>query len=676
MTDDKASLFQFLDAARAAFALRWSASGFMHEPPEVIDIVEQHIIIDNGGVYYAVPYHLDADNKVIVSTLNMWAQVERGESWAIPSLMQPIEAERSIDLMAFGAPIKALGEGKTGGYLVRFSNADDPDLEGDFFTKATDYGIEGDTVSLVYYQHGKDGVLKKKRMANRANIGMDDVGVWIEHQLDLREKYEAAIYGMVEANKLGWSSGTAGHLVDRQPVGKARWISNWPLGIDATYTPTPADYKNLITVKSWLESAESDELDANASNEAAPPAINVVITDNQSILETNIMEMENERIDQLEGSVNEMSKAFTLLVEKLSNTSQARGVTIAPDSTTDHPEVKSFGDFLIALARGNHKRLSQVYKSSKDMTEGTGTQGGYLVPSEYGDRVLQMMSEQSQVLARVNRVSISAPSGEYPVLDQFAAPTVGSGNTAFAAGLTSAIAPENTTYTETQATFETLQWRLNKVGGYVEVTNELLEDSAFSVETLLRQLFAIAVQAKHERNILRGSGAGEPLGILSSSAAVAVTVDTNNTFVYADALEMITRFKSFGGNPVWIIHPSVWAEIGSFAVGTTGTSFMANLQTSPGSPLLGYPVIMSEHMPGLIGGTGYDRVLLADLSAYLWFEKRQLEIAFSEHVGFTKGVGTFRFDHRVDGKPWLRNAITLANPDAAYTVSPFVYLDD
>jgi HK97 family phage major capsid protein len=210
----------------------------------------------------------------------------------------------------------------------------------------------------------------------------------------------------------------------------------------------------------------------------------------------------------------------------------------------------------------------------------------------------------------------------------------------------------------------------------VEVSNELLEDAAFAIDTLLTRLFRLSMAARHERNIIRGTGVAEPLGILNSSAAVGVAVDTDNAFVLADALEMLTRFRSVGGAPVWIIHSSVWAEIGAMQTSAGGQGFINNLGDGLGTRLLGYPIVVSEHMPGKISGTGYDRAILADLSAYLWFQRRDISIAFSEHAAFTTGKGTFRFDQRVDGKPWLRTAITDANPQGSFTVSPFVYLND
>lgn len=152
-------------------------------------------------------------------------------------------------LIAWGGEVKALGDGKVGGYLVRFSSEDDPDLEGEYFTKDTDYG-EAESAP-VHYQHGMDTKIGKRRIG-KARHKIDDFGVWAEAQLNLRDEYEKFIYAMAEKGKMGWSSGTANHLIERVPMKKATWIKSWPLGLDDTLTPVPAEPRNeAVPLKSW-----------------------------------------------------------------------------------------------------------------------------------------------------------------------------------------------------------------------------------------------------------------------------------------------------------------------------------------------------------------------------------------------------------------------------------------
>ena len=177
----------------------------------------------------------------------------------------PINEQMQDTIIAFGGEVKALDAGRVGGYLVTFGTADTPDLseERDFFDATTDFGPHNR--SITYYHHGLDGTLGLKVLDPAAEIGTDDVGVWIRAQLDLADAYQRAIYGAVMAQKMAWSSGSASHLVRRTPVetksGKVHHVDTWPLGLDASITPTPADSRNkVLAIKSLPDAPAFEEL--------------------------------------------------------------------------------------------------------------------------------------------------------------------------------------------------------------------------------------------------------------------------------------------------------------------------------------------------------------------------------------------------------------------------------
>jgi len=68
------------------------------------------------------------------------------------------------NLIFYAGEVKVLGDGKVAGYLARFGTPKDVDLEGDFFDKETDFGVDEDAKLPVYYQHGFDSQLKNKRI--------------------------------------------------------------------------------------------------------------------------------------------------------------------------------------------------------------------------------------------------------------------------------------------------------------------------------------------------------------------------------------------------------------------------------------------------------------------------------------------------------------------------------
>jgi HK97 family phage major capsid protein len=69
-------------------------------------------------------------------------------------------------------------------------------------------------------------------------------------------------------------------------------------------------------------------------------------------------------------------------------------------------------------------------------------------------------------------------------------------------------------------------------------------------------------------------------------------------------------------------------------------------------------------------------VALIDPTAYLWFTKGDLTVSYSDQAFFTSDQVGWRFTERADGMPWLRNPITLADPQGSFTQSPFVYFND
>jgi hypothetical protein len=185
------------------------------------------------------------------------------------------EARKDEYLIAFGTAVKALGNGRVGGYLVTYGDPSTKDADDEFFDGETDFDIDAyPAPTRCYYAHGLDPTLGKKKLP-RGEMKRDEAGIWAETQLDLSDRYQAAIYGLAKKERLGWSSGTAAHLVVREPAEGATRIKYWPLGLDASLVVNPADCRNVVmALKSWeaegsLAAAPLEELAAAAAPAAA-----------------------------------------------------------------------------------------------------------------------------------------------------------------------------------------------------------------------------------------------------------------------------------------------------------------------------------------------------------------------------------------------------------------------
>ena len=155
----------------------------------------------------------------------------------------------------YSGELKAKENGKVEGYLVRFGNSNDTDLEKDYFTKSTDFGFEfdnGESHKLgLYYNHGMDKTLGTKKIGY-GTVKMDDKGLWYSAQLDMADEYSKMIYDLAKKGQLGFSSGSASHMVEREMMGKAYEIKRWALA-EASLTPTPAEYRNKAEAKRYFD---------------------------------------------------------------------------------------------------------------------------------------------------------------------------------------------------------------------------------------------------------------------------------------------------------------------------------------------------------------------------------------------------------------------------------------
>jgi HK97 family phage major capsid protein len=598
---------------------------------------------------------------------------------ALGAICPPPEAEAEKTLVAFGGEVKSLGDGRFGGYLVRFSTAKDPDLVGDFFTKDTDFGDATETD--VYYHHGLDPVIGKRKLTTvKAKLKKDDVGIWMEGELAKRDEYEKAIGLMVDGKKMGLSSGTAAHLVEREPAGKAHWIKSWPLGLDGSLTPTPAEPRNgVLPLKSYVAQIAPAQAGQPAPDGAqAANTRSEIVPVPQPTQEQKTMAGEENpnEIAELKGQVKGLADTLDKVLKFMEDAPAVRNSGhFSQDGGAADKNIKSFGDFLMAIKRGDSKRLAEVYGSVKDMSSETGAAVGYLVPTEQHMQLMQIAAQQSYLLGPngVHQQPVSAPAGTYPALDQFTAPTAGVGNTASAGKLTAAKRAQGGAYSETQPEFEQIKYLVNDAAsGMVQAPKELRQDVA-GLEALLKGLIAIAVKSKLEYYILRGNGVGEPLGILNAPAAIGINADVANTWDLDDATEIVSRHKNVSGKPsIWAIHPGVIVDIAQMGIANVN-AFIADPTAPLRRQLLGYGLMDSEHLPQ--PDTSGNAILL-DPGAYVLFTLGTMYIDFSEHFAFGNGLDSWRFGQRCDGQPWWKGTQTLADPQGSFTVSPFVYNAD
>lgn len=551
----------------------------------------------------------------------------------------------------YGDSIKALPDGKVAGYLVRFTTDDDPDLTGDYFTKQTDFG-EADRLPVMY-QHGLDVKIGKRKIG-AATIRNEDAGLWAEAQLNLRDEYEKAIYELAKAGKLGWSSGAASHTVSRVMDGKAARIEQWYIA-EASLTPTPAEYRNVVMSIKSLMPADGGDMNADEPKENNMSDETKDVVDVQAVATAAAEAAVKSALD---GILPDIKAGFAAITN----------VKDEADKKVEAGEAfKTAGDFLLAVAAGDgSKELKAWYEYTKatGLNEEIPSQGGFLVPPQFAAGILEKMHSTGELLRRVDMVNIQSNRMVFNAVDE----TSRADGSRFG-GVRGYWLAEGGTKTASKPSFRQLDLKLNKVAALCYATDELLEDAG-ALSGWLNRNVPLELQFLTENAFYNGDGVGKPLGIMNSPALVSVTRVDANQVDATDLSTMWSRRYAANRDYVWLINPGVFPQLATLTVGDT-PAYMppGGFSGSPYGSIFGAPVIEVEYAPAL-GTTG--DIMLVSLSEYQAISKASgIQAAQSIHVQFVTDETAFRFVYRVDGAPKWNTTLTGFD---TVTRSPFVVL--
>jgi HK97 family phage major capsid protein len=299
--------------------------------------------------------------------------------------------------------------------------------------------------------------------------------------------------------------------------------------------------------------------------------------------------------------------------------------------------------------------------------------GGFLVPEEYRAQLLMLALEASVVMPRATVIPMNTQSLVFPTVD------AASNASSVFGGIVVYRTEEGADFVESQAKFGKVKLDTTKQTALAYLTNELIRESAPAIDAILTQMLPQAMAYNADLDYLKGLGAGEPLGALSTRnpsllAVAAESGQLTGTIVWENILRMYSRMLPTSiPNSVWIASPDTFMQLGTMAlvVGTGGSAvWITDAHGAPQLTLLGRPVIMSEKAPGVLGQQG--DLSLVDFTYYLVGIRDSLSIDTSDHVKFTSDQTTVRAIARNDGRPWLTSAITPQN--GGPTLSPFVTL--
>lgn len=337
---------------------------------------------------------------------------------------------------------------------------------------------------------------------------------------------------------------------------------------------------------------------------------------------------------------------------------------------------ESFGDALIAVrsAAMPSAAVDRRLRAPAGMSEAVPSDGGFLVQTDYASEIKTRMFSTGQILPRLTRLPISANSNSITI-PAAADDTESAG---IFGGIVAYWLAEAGTKTTSTPKFREMILKLKKLAAVVPTTDELLQDKV-ALEAFVRLGSNLALVKEAEKQVIRGVGAGQPLGILNSGALVTAAAETGqlaDTIVYANIVNMWSRmFADSRANAIWLINQSIEPQLFTMGitVGVGGSPVYlppGGASASPYGTLFGRPVIPCNYCSKL-GDAG--DIILADFGEYLWIEKGGVQEATSIHYAFITDETYYRFVMRCDGQPAWSKVFTPEQATTA-TQSPFVTL--
>lgn len=301
--------------------------------------------------------------------------------------------------------------------------------------------------------------------------------------------------------------------------------------------------------------------------------------------------------------------------------------------------------------------------------EGSGADGGFLVPPEFARTITALSLEEQALLPMADNMPIEGNAMSLPKDET--TPWGSNGIRAFWQGEGAAGTPNKPLLGRTEL-------RLKKLLALVPMSDELMADQT-ALNAYIPPNMARSIRWKTDEAVLFGNGAGVPLGAFAGSAHITVAAEggqTAGTVVLQNVAKMVARLLPGSySRGVWIVNNDVLPQLFGMTLGNypiylpLGTG-VGGVQVSPYGTLMGRPVMVSQHAKSI--GTSGD-IMLVDLSWYQAVTKSEgVTLATSLHLYFDADAVAFRSTFRVDGTPKLSAPVSPQN--GSNTLSPFVQL--
>ncbi len=289
---------------------------------------------------------------------------------------------------------------------------------------------------------------------------------------------------------------------------------------------------------------------------------------------------------------------------------------------------------------------------SKTLSTLVPADGGYLVPDNWYERILQRARELSPIRENAGISTISVGNSLLVPVE---------GSTDFATGW---IAEDGTRVTTVNGDFTQVEIGVHEMYANPKATRAVLMDNMYDLEGYIIEKIAEQFALQEGIAFVTGNGTGKPFGLLDSVAGITtstVTTASTTAITYGELVDMVYGLKS------------KYAKVGKWYMNRGTVGYLQGVADTTGQPLyrpstivgqpatmLGYEIVEVDAMTGFEadGSTAEeDIILFGDMkSAYMIVDRNDIGLQRDDLT--LKGFVQFYAYKRIGGKVVQAEALT------------------
>ena len=290
----------------------------------------------------------------------------------------------------------------------------------------------------------------------------------------------------------------------------------------------------------------------------------------------------------------------------------------------------------------NAMRQKNFYDVENALQVGTDSEGGYLVPDEFEQTLVEALEEEN--FFRNITTVIQTSSGDRKI------PVVASKGEA-------AWIDEEGAFVESDETFGQVSIGAYKVGTMIKVSDELLNDSAFNLEAYISKEFGRRIGSKEEEAFFVGNGTGKPTGIFNATGGASDGTKTSTaTIAFDDVMDLFYSVKSpYRKKAVWVLNDTTVKALRKLKDNNGNYIWQPSVQAGQPDMILNRPYHTSAFVPEIAAGK---KVMAFGDFSYYWIADRQgRSFKRLNELYAANGQVGFLTSQRVDGKLILAEAV-------------------